>query len=274
MHHYKSPHRKEFEKAFRDLTYRHDRSNGWSLFLWSAMAYFGRDHFMFPDIAGPCHFQAEYDSEAKRFNADEQCTASRMVAMLMLIYNDEIEHKGWTDYLGEFYTIEILGEGKASALGQFFTPEDVCTIMAKQTIGKDAKVTSDTKILDPSCGSGRTLIASCVQLENDGLFPYYYGVDVDYVSVLMACINFVLHGMRGYVIRGNSLSLEYYTGYFVGGYIDQINPFKRENQCIYPLDREVGREILGTAGAERIRYKQTAVPLEMEEQHATHDILH
>lgn len=260
---------------FADLTYRQDRSRAWSLFLASCMQYFGRTNFMFPDLSGPPRFDDLYQQESKGFNDEERKTAYRMVGALILIYQEGIALKGWTDYLGEFYTIEILGGGKASALGQFFTPEDVCTVMAEITLKEIDIETIDgsKRFADPSSGSGRTLLASAHVLGNKGLFPFYYAVDIDYTSVLMSCINFALHGLRGYVIRGNSLSLEYFTGYRIGGWVEQLNPFNEINQGIYKLDPKDGRRILGTAGVDILRYKEGSVSLQIERNDTPKDIL-
>lgn len=262
-----SKYRRDFKKAFDRLTYRHDRSTSWIYFLWCCVACMGRDGFLkgLEKSSLPSRFEQEFEQEVKRFNKDEQKSCMEMFSYLLLIYRQEIPEKGWTDYLGEFYTIEVLGPGKATMLGQFFTPEDVCSVMAMQTLS-GVIPTSETCISDPSAGSGRTLLASAVCLGNNGLFPYYYAVDLDEMSVLMCCINFVLHGLRGYVIRGNSLSLEYYRGFRIGGYVEQMNPFKAVNLGIYPLDQVAGEEILGTAGARRMDYHKQTTPIEISKQ--------
>ena len=70
------------------------------------------------------------------------------------IVSKGIESSGWIDVFGNIYEEMYQSKGKSSMLGQFFTPEGLCTIMAKINGGISGKTG------DPACGSGRTLLAA------------------------------------------------------------------------------------------------------------------
>jgi hypothetical protein len=92
--------------------------------------------------------------------------------------------------------------------------------MDKETHGK--------RILDPACGSGRTLLAAADINRNNE----FYGVDIDLRCARMTAINLGLRNLYGYVIWGNSLALEerlvYSTGLNInGGVIRELPPAER-----------------------------------------------
>ncbi len=105
------------------------------------------------------------------------------------------------DVLGDFFERNI-SNGRN---GQFFTPYPICQFMASIT-NTDA-VADGTKplhILDPSCGSGRMLLAAH---RTNGTQHKYYGIDIDRTCVKMAALNLFLNGMWGSeVMCANALS--------------------------------------------------------------------
>ncbi len=57
---------------------------------------------------------------------------------------------------------------------------------------------------DPSCGSGRMLLASAFEIGNR---HYYYGIDIDSTCVKMAAINLFLNGIfKGEVMCADALN--------------------------------------------------------------------
>lgn len=110
-----------------------------------------------------------------------------------------LENGSWLDFFGEVYESMYQSKGKASALGQFFTPPAVCDLMA-QFCGKS----NTANVNDCACGSGRTLLAQWSCAENKK--GYYIGDDIDYQSVKMCALNMMMHGMRGRVVRHDTLT--------------------------------------------------------------------
>ena len=106
------------------------------------------------------------------------------------------------DILGEFFEQNI-SNGRN---GQFFTPYPICQFMASITYtdrisGSETK--DSLKILDPSCGSGRMLLAA-YQVNGPG--HEYYGIDIDRTCAKMTALNLFLNGMwNSEIMCANSL---------------------------------------------------------------------
>ncbi len=121
------------------------------------------------------------------------------------------------DILGDLFQGAIT-YGEA---GQFLTPEPICQMMAKMTIGEDEG--NDKKsVCDPCCGSGRMLLAVA------DLRPHweFVGQDIDLRCVRMTAINLALRNLYGYVIWGNSFTderrLVYRTGFDLRGVLKEV----------------------------------------------------
>lgn len=115
---------------------------------------------------------------------------------------DEMEKgQGFLDWFGAVYEEMFKGKSKASALGQFYTPESLCSLMAKITQPDGGTVN------DCACGSGRTLLAAFAETPK-GKFQWYEAGDIDYISCKMCALNFMIHGMVGIVKRQNALTLD------------------------------------------------------------------
>lgn len=128
-------------------------------------------------------------------------------------------NRSFPDYLGQIYEEESVFN---KHMGQFFTPESVCKMMAHMTVDKTEESIS---ISDPACGSGRTLIAA-MPLAPKARFT---AVDKDYTCVLMCSVNMLLRNANAAVIHANTLTLETFGGYRclstpVGGHIYKLTP--------------------------------------------------
>ena len=111
---------------------------------------------------------------------------------------DAMDKGAWIDFFGGLYEEMYQSKGKASTLGQFYTPKPVCDVMAfccSQNIGR---------INDPACGSGRTLLAVAAQ-SGFSRYNFYTGGDIDLASVKMCALNLMIHGCRGKVVCADSL---------------------------------------------------------------------
>jgi len=120
--------------------------------------------------------------------------------------------------IGDIY--EAVG-ANSDRLGQHFTPWRLCEL----TAGLDIKssdieaATPDNPIEshDPTCGSGRMLIAHAKAIhKRDPTAPVFVtGVDISRVCAQMAVINLILAGTSGSIIYGDSLTMEYHTQWVV-----------------------------------------------------------
>ena len=104
---------------------------------------------------------------------------------------------------------EILGElymewGVSNKYtGQYFTPWGIAMLMAQLT-------GSGGSTYDPTCGSGVMLVASAKQMTNEQLDQaFFVGQDLDFSCVMMTALNMTFFNLNGYVIWGNTLTLEY-----------------------------------------------------------------
>lgn len=97
------------------------------------------------------------------------------------------------DVLGEFFE-EHISNGRN---GQYFTPFPICRFMASisqtdQLGDSDVGEGKRLRILDPTCGSGRMLLAS---RDINGTDHEYYGIDIDRTCVKITALNLFLNGV-------------------------------------------------------------------------------
>lgn len=115
--------------------------------------------------------------------------------------SDAMDKGGFFDFFGGIYEEMYQSKGKASQIGQFFTPPQIAELMARICQDENRK---DYTCADPSgCGSGRMLLAHYAVNK----FPncYYRADDMDIVSVKMCALNMMAHGMRGQVVQHDTL---------------------------------------------------------------------
>lgn len=97
------------------------------------------------------------------------------------------------DVLGEFYEQNLCRKGAS----QFFTPWPICMFMAKSIIAETqkkngSKMDTPIRVLDPSCGSGRMLLA---YQKAYGEQHESYGIDIDHTCTKMTALNLFLSGL-------------------------------------------------------------------------------
>jgi len=109
------------------------------------------------------------------------------------------------DVLGSFFEQHI-SNGRN---GQYFTPYPVCQFMASITTtdrkeDENAPTDRPLRIIDPTCGSGRMLLATHRTL---GPGDEYYGIDIDRTCVKMTALNLFFNGVwNSEVMCANALS--------------------------------------------------------------------
>lgn len=102
------------------------------------------------------------------------------------------------DPLGDVY-MDRISHGQ---LDQFFTPEEMAVLCAK-ICGGDYNTCND-----PTCGSGRLLLAGLKLARENGIEPYIYGEDLSYTCIRMATLNMLVQGARGVLRCGDTLMYE------------------------------------------------------------------
>lgn len=184
---------KIFDFFFSEIAYRHDASTVFSDFLQIVVCCmgFGTNEDL-------------YFETIKRYDKKEMQSFCAMLGELIKIYTEAETDQRWTDPLGIFYEA-LAGKYKKSALGQFFTPETLCTLIAEMTTPESF----DSVIYEPCSGSGRMLLAA--NQKTKGM--YFVAMDIDPICVKMTAINLCFHNIRAEVHCMDAIRLEkpYFT---------------------------------------------------------------
>lgn len=132
----------------------------------------------------------------------------KIALIWMYKVSDAIERGSWLDFFGGVYEEMYQTRDKASTLGQFFTPPYLCDALARMIVYEGGRIS------DSACGSGRMLLAAWAEVnrraekglkgEKD-VQSYYVGDDIDTASVKMCALNLMIHGIRGRVVRHDTL---------------------------------------------------------------------
>lgn len=124
----------------------------------------------------------------------------RLKTLLIDFNSDKLDlrpsHLGGTDIIGgayEFLIANFAGDAGKKA-GEFFTPSEVSTLLAKLTKSKDG-----ARICDPTCGSGSLLIKAGLEVGSDNFS--LYGQEANGSTWALAAMNMFLHGFDNATIR-------------------------------------------------------------------------
>lgn len=116
--------------------------------------------------------------------------------------------KGFNDPFGDYFM-----EHFASRItGQFFTPVSICDLTAEISGVRNCK--PGQTICDPTCGSGRTLLAAA-KIQREAIF---FGADIDVTCCKMTVLNFLMNTMRGEVAWMDSIRMKHWKSWR----IDQV----------------------------------------------------
>lgn len=181
-------------KMFERAAYRHDYSRVFDDFLTMTLSQFG-----------PQGMFDEWHSQAmKPYDEKEKAAFTEMYFEMFRVFSEQVTEKDkpYYDMFGRMYET-ISSNYKKSGLGQFFTPEEVVSVIVDlQCI--DLKTGGGSRILDPCSGSGRMLFIAHTKAPGN----FQYGIDIDHVCVKMTALNMMLHGCVGEVVCGNGLFLD------------------------------------------------------------------
>lgn len=152
--------------------------------------------------------QWRYDMEVNKLFHDCMCK-------MILYVKEGIDDNGWYDAFGDFF-MEVIGRNSQSYRGQFFTPNSLCNLLAQISLPDGAETKEPTwnvrgfgkRLIcnDPTCGSGRLLLAAHAEMVSRKARPMYFiAEDIDRICCKMTAINFMLHGMFGEVVCHDTL---------------------------------------------------------------------
>lgn len=143
---------------------------------------------------------------------------------------EEMDKGRFFDLFGHLYEQMFLLKSKASSNGQFFTPDDLCRLMADITESENEEEETKSGLIrvnDCACGSARTLLAHFMaKTSKDHSLAgryYYEAADIDLPTCKMAACNMMIHGLQGKVVCQDQLLLPTPTAIF---YINEVRyPF-------------------------------------------------
>lgn len=141
--------------------------------------------------------EEEYLGVIRRYKPQEVDSLVAMTGTFMDLMCKMVPERGmWYDALGEIY-MYLNSRSKSSRLGQFFTPPELCDVVAQMTGVEPGKT-----ILEPACGSGRMVLAMHAVHPSRDL---RIAIDLDPMCTKMTAINFLLHGVKAEVACANTL---------------------------------------------------------------------
>ncbi len=134
-------------------------------------------------------------------NLGEENEKNNRLRQLLIDFSDERlqfdeSHLDDNDVIGDAYMflIEHFASDAGKKAGEFFTPKEVSTLLAKLTKSKPG-----ARICDPACGSGSLLIKAGREVGN-GDFALY-GQELNGSTWALAMMNMLLHGFDSATIR-------------------------------------------------------------------------
>lgn len=101
------------------------------------------------------------------------------------------------------YLIKMYASNAGKSGGEFFTPQEVSTLLARLTL---AHLKEPYKIYDPACGSGSLLLSFQKLLKYE---PKYFGQELNDTSYNLARMNMFLHDVnysKFEIIKGDTLT--------------------------------------------------------------------
>ena len=192
----------EFSKLFSKLCNTHSSWQVWADFVLMSATVISTA--LDQDSSTHEARERQYLQTIKQYKETEQKVFPELFALMI----EALEANPEQDFLGEIFMGLNLGNHWK---GQFFTPYNVCKMMAEITV-TDLEARIEKKgwvgIHDPCCGAGALLIAARNTMVRQKLGPrtaLYVAQDVDRTAALMCYIQLSLLGCAGYVVVGDSL---------------------------------------------------------------------
>lgn len=188
---------KQFEKALSQLAYSHSLWDVFQDFLDFSLLML---KWWDPNPANFAELEKKY-TDAKQY----KLFAEAYLAMADISDNDGT---GFKDPFGDFFMEHFSSDRR----GQFFTPEELCDMMAMLQKVEHVEQPGNPSFCDPSCGSGRTLLSAAKHIDRRGSF---HAADIDLTCCKMTVINFMINSMKGEVAWMDTLKMDHWKSWHV-----------------------------------------------------------
>lgn len=212
-----SDHQKELVKLFHSFSARHSHWKVFTDFCEVAAVTFSNA----VDLAQKAVREERYLQIVKGYNRAELDTFAQGLAHLTMAMEARIG-----DVLGRTYHDLELHNKWA---GQYFTPYDLCRMLAKMTAGsaEDVKARIAERgfvtAQEPAVGSGAMIIALAEELRDAGINYQHHlhvtAVDIDAKCVHMAYVQFTLLHIPAVIVHGDTLGLKEYAHWYTPAHI-------------------------------------------------------
>lgn len=146
-----------------------------------------------------------------KYTKEQNMEFYKMMCDYLRVMREQMDHHEWFDAWGDLF-MELTPKG--GARGQFFTPVEICNLMAESQVNtshEPDKVCGafGKRVLvgDPAAGSSRNLLAVHARFVRDNKrIPYLVAEDIDLMCCKMSAVNMMVHGCFGEVICHNTLT--------------------------------------------------------------------
>jgi type I restriction enzyme M protein len=139
------------------------------------------------------HLFEDLDLTSTKLGKTEDAKNSLVVKILFHLNNIDFELKNHDrDVLGDAYEylIGMFASGAGKKAGEFYTPKEVSTVLAKIVTNNKSKLKS---VYDPTCGSGSLLLRVGREVEN---VSDYYGQELNRTTYNLARMNMIMHDIH------------------------------------------------------------------------------
>jgi hypothetical protein len=180
----------KWNKAFDKLRHQHDTWYIFKDFLDMTI-----DNFTLPGM--PPLF-----THKDKYTKEEYAIFGELFAAYVQTMDEVLQSKPYYDFLGAWWESDVNMTNKFRA--QFFTPQDVASLMADLVLDDELWGDEPRVMYDCCAGSARFGLAYHHKRPMD----MFFFQDLDDYAVKMSVLNMLMHGMSGVVAHMNSLTRE------------------------------------------------------------------
>jgi len=235
-------HYQELLKTINQLTYSRDT---WEIFY----DFLEMSAICVSNAVDTLHFdkrEEQYIKAISKYTPEHQKLFPKMYANLVLSLEHEFQTGGFVDVLGNlFHELELHNK----YIGQFFTPQNICTMMGKMLFSENGKAiieNSYISVLEPACGSGAMILGFAQAVRDCGYNHsqqmFVSAVDIDLKCVYMCYLQLSLYGIPAVIVHGNSLTNEEWSRWHTPVYI--IDGWRWKSRCRTKTQDEDRAEVI------------------------------
>lgn len=164
-------------------------------------------------------YEEQYLAIVKRYDREEIEIFPKMLAELTLALEDDL-----SDVLGRVFSELELGNRWK---GQFFTPDDVCRLMAAMSYGDGLQAAIAEKgyvsVGEPAVGGGAMIIALAHEMKRQGLNYqrqlHVTATDIDLRAVHMSYLQLSLLHIPAVIIHGDTIRLTEHSRWYTPAHV-------------------------------------------------------